>query len=209
MSSPLIRLIIVDDHAMLLEGMTLALEREHDIHIVGTAQSLDAAVALCAALDPDVVVLDYRIGPDSGVELARALRNANRSTTLVGMSALSSDSVIDDMVEAGCVSFVHKQRGIGALASAIRDAHDGVGHLPSRSSTPNGLVSRLSQREIEVLQLLSEGNGPTEIATGLHLSVHTVRNHIREIRRKLDVNSQLAAVAVGIRSGLILGPEPD
>ncbi len=208
MSNSLIRLIIVDDHAMLLEGMTLALEREHDIHIVGTAQSLDAGVSLCAALDPDVVVLDYRIGGDSGVDLARALRDADASTTLIGMSALASDAVINDMVEAGCVSFVHKQRGIGALASAIRDAHDGVGHLPSRSMDSAGSSSRLSQREMEVLQLLSEGSGPAEIAARLHLSVHTVRNHIREIRSKLDVNSQLAAVAVGIRTGLIPGPQP-
>lgn len=209
MSNSLIRLIIVDDHAMLLEGMTLALEREHDIHIVGTAQSMEAGVSLCAALDPDVVVLDYRIGPDSGIDLALALRDANSSTTLVGMSALSSDAVIDDMVEAGCVSFVHKQRGIGALASAIRDAHDGIGHRPSRADASEKANGRLSQREVEVLQMLSEGSGPSEIANRLHLSVHTVRNHIREIRRKLDVNSQLAAVAVGIRTGLIPGPELD
>jgi len=205
----LIRLVIIDDHAMLLEGMTLALEREHDIHIVGTAQSVEVGLATCAALRPDVVVLDYRIGSDSGVDLARSLRSTDATMTLVGMSAMSSGPVIDDMVDAGCVSFVHKQRGITALASAIRDAHDGVGHLPSRSNAPGSRADRLSPREVEVLQLMSEGQGPAEVADRLHLSVHTVRNHVREIRRKLDVSSQLAAVAAGIRTGIITGPELD
>lgn len=208
MSNILIRLVIVDDHAMLLEGMTLALEREHDIHIVGTAQSLPAGRDVCADLQPDVAVIDYRIGADSGVELARDLRAADPTLTIVGMSAQDSGPVVSDMVDAGCVSFVHKQRGIHALASAIRDAHEGVGHLPAQVHPTDPNNARLSRRELEVLQLMSEGKAPTDIASMLYLSVHTVRNHIREIRRKLEVNSQLAAVAVGIRSGLILGPEP-
>lgn len=201
----MIRLVIIDDHAMLLEGMTLALEREHDIQIVGTAQSCESGLATCTQLQPDVVVLDYRIGSESGAELARDLRSNDPSITLVGMSAMSSRVVVDDMVDAGCVSFVHKQRGIAALANAIRAAHDGIGHLPSRVAIAGG--NRLTHREVEVLQLMSEGEGPTEIAEQLHLSVHTVRNHIRQIRRKFGVTSQLAAVAAGIRSGLISGPE--
>lgn len=206
MSNSLIRLVIIDDHAMLLEGMTLALEREHDIHIVGTAQSRTAGLAVCADLQPDVVVIDYRIGTDSGVDLARDLRAANPSTVIVGMSAQISGPVVDDMVEAGCVSFVHKQRGITALASAIRGARDGIVQLPARSEP--GAGERLSHREVEILQLMSEGRSPAEIAAVLYLSLHTVRNHIREVRRKMGVTSQLAAVAAGIRTGLISGPEP-
>lgn len=208
MSNILIRLVIIDDHAMLLEGMSLALEREHDIHIVGTARSRTAGLAVCADLQPDVAVIDYRIGSDSGVDLARDLRTASPTLTIVGMSAQDSGPVINDMVEAGCVSFVHKQRGIHSLASAIRDAHDGVGHVPARAQPTGPDNEQLSRRELEVLQLMSEGKAPAEIAVLLFLSVHTVRNHVREIRRKLGVSSQLAAVAVGIRSGLILGPEP-
>lgn len=207
MSNNLIRLVIIDDHAMLLEGMTLALEREHDIHIVGTAQSRSEGLAVCAALQPDVAVIDYRIGSDSGVDLARDLRADNPTLTIVGMSAQDSGPVVNDMVEAGCVSFVHKQRGIHALAGAIRDAQVGVGHIPSRAAG-TAEHEQLSPRELEVLQLMSEGKTPTDIAALLHLSVHTVRNHTREIRRKLGVSSQLTAVAIGIRYGLIIGPEP-
>lgn len=203
----MIRVVIIDDHEMLLEGVTLALALQPDIEIVGTAMSRSTGLDRCRALRPDVVVLDYRIDGETGADLARDLRAADPHATIIGMSAATSTTVVDEMVEAGCVSFVPKQHGISALAGAIRAAHDGFGQLPSRNTRSDG-GDELSPRELEVLQLMSEGQTASEIAQDLTLSLHTVRNHIREIRRKLDVTSQLAAVATGVRTGLIQGPRP-
>lgn len=200
--------MIVDDHEMLLEGVALALSREPDIDVIGTAQSRSEGLERCKALRPDLVLLDYRISGETGADLARDLKTMDPRLVIIGMSALASPPVIDDMVSAGCVSFVHKQHGIAPLASAIRAAHQGIGHLPTRIADSSAGGETLSQRELEILQRMSEGHAPVDIAAQLHLSLHTVRNHIGEIRRKLGVSSQLAAVAQGVRSGLIQGPEP-
>lgn len=193
---------------MLLEGVALALGREPDIDVVGTAQSRHSGLERCRALSPDIVLLDYRISGETGADLARDLKTMDQELVIIGMSALASPPVIDDMVSAGCVSFIHKQHGIAPLASAIRAAHQGIGHLPTRATELSASGDPLSQRELEILQLMSEGHAPADIAGQLHLSLHTVRNHIGEIRRKLGVSSQLAAVAQGVRTGLIQGPEP-
>lgn len=203
----MIRIVIIDDHEMLLEGVALALALEPDIEIVGTALSRSTGAERCRALQPDVVVVDYRIDGETGADLARDLRAIDPEAVVIGMSAVSSTTVVDEMVGAGCVSFVPKQHGISALAGAIRAAHNGFGQLPRGTARSVG-GEELSPRELEILQLMSEGNTASDIAQGLQLSLHTVRNHIREIRRKLDVTSQLAAVATGVRTGLIQGPLP-
>ncbi len=202
--------MLVDDHAMLLEGVALALGRESDIEVLGTATTRASGFERFCALDPDVLVVDYRIGEDSGADLARDVIARSPSAAVVVMSALDSDRVLDDIVDSGCVGFVEKRAGVDALASAVRAASSGSVHYPRRAlgRRPGTIdtTTGLTARELEILELLGQGANSADIAAHLNVSVHTVRNHTREIRRKLAVTTQLAAVIKAIRLGLIASP---
>jgi DNA-binding NarL/FixJ family response regulator len=203
--------LLVDDHLMLLEGVRLAFEAQDDVSDVEVASSAEAAITRFRASSPDVAIVDYRIGSDSGADLTRALLALDPDATIVVVSALTSPLVVDDCVDAGCVAFVQKQKGINELLSIVPSAMSGMTHFPRRQRSPQGLVAApgtgsLSTRELEILQLLSEGLPPKTIAERLVISVHTVRNHIGEIRRKLGVTNQLAAVARASSAGIIAGP---
>ncbi len=195
---------------MLLEGIALALHQEPDIEVLGTATTRSSGFQRFCALEPDVLVVDYRIGEDSGADLARDVIERDPSAVVVVMSALDSDRVLDDIVDSGCVGFVEKRSGVDALASAVRAASSGSVHYPRRAmSRLNGggdSIDSLTSRELEVLELLGQGITSGEAASQLTVSVHTVRNHTREIRRKLAVTTQLAAVIKAIRLGLIEPP---
>ena len=125
--------LLVDDHLMLLEGVRLAFEAQDDVSDVEVASSAEAAITRFRASSPDVAIVDYRIGSDSGADLTRALLALDPDATIVVVSALTSPLVVDDCVDAGCVAFVQKQKGINELLSIVRSAMSGMTHwLPHR-----------------------------------------------------------------------------
>lgn len=209
----MIRVLLVDDHDMMLEGVQSALAIEPDIEIVATASSMEAGLEYYRALRPDVTVTDYRLGEETGAELTRAILAVDSGATVVAISALDDTHTVSDILDAGCAAFVAKGQGIHDLLTAIRSSNDGAVIFPRHLVTsPENRSSQarieLSGRELEVLVLLSQGRNVTTIATDLHLSLHTVRNHIRQILKKLGVTSQLAAVVEATRRGVIPGPGP-
>lgn len=209
----MIRLLLVDDHEMMLEGLRATLSREDDLEVVATADGVGLALDRYRALRPDVVVTDYWLGGATGADLTRAVISEDPEARIVGLSALGTAHTMNDLVVAGCSAFVAKSQGVTALVAAIRAASSGAVLFPKAlmqdvSGSGRDASQELTGREREVLALLAEGQNVAAIASALYLSASTVRNHIREILRKLGVSSQLAAVVEATRQGIIPGLGP-
>ena len=192
----------------------MALGLQPDIEVLGTATTRRSGFQRYCALRPDVMIVDYRIGDETGADLARDVIERDPSAAVVAMSAVATSYVLDDIVDAGCLGFVEKRVGIDDLINAVRAASRGSIHYPrsamvTRRREPTETSRQLTSRELQVLERLGQGEDSTDIANQLNVSVHTVRNHTSEIRRKLGVTTQLAAVISGIRQGLIAPPDPD
>jgi DNA-binding NarL/FixJ family response regulator len=209
-----IRVVIVDDHDLVAESLRRALGGEPDLEIVASANSVATAVQAARAFRPDVVVMDYRLPDGTGAEAASLLKAEHDDIEIVVLTGLSNRVTLADTLEAGCSGFVSKEGRFTELIDAIRAVAAGEVRVPASlvqdlanhlRPRPLSLGDDLTPREHEVLVLLADGKSTTDIVETLFLSVHTVRNHIRNLLTKLQVRSRLEAVAVGMRLGLI-GP---
>lgn len=206
-----IRILIVDDHGLLAQGLASLLEDHSQVEIVGTASTAQEALSSTLLHSPDVVLMDHILPDDSGVEAARKILEALPDTKVLMLTQYSHDAVVLAAVEAGCLGFLTKDSPIEEVVAAIRKVADGGFALPpdlaarilpwARARERHRV--QLSRRELEVLELLSKGLPNAEIAQRLYLSPVTVRNHIQNVITKLGVHSKLEAVAEGVRSGLI------
>ena len=208
-----INVVIVDDHKLLVDALSDTLADAEALEVVGVAATLAEALLLVTGHEPEVVLLDYRLADSDGAAAARELLAACPDCSVLLMSAAEPATMLAEAMEAGIAGFVHKSRGLTALVEAIEtiaaggtvfDAQDlqaAVQRL-GRDDTPQPLTDR----EQQVLQLLTDGNNIDAIATELTLSHHTVRNHVRHVLEKLDAHSQLEAVAIGLRRGLVAVP---
>jgi DNA-binding NarL/FixJ family response regulator len=201
--------LIVEDHAMVAAGLAALLGDEPDLRVVGQADSVASAVSMSAALRPDVVMMDFRLPDSSGGSGIAAVLRASPGSTVLAVTASREDEALTAVVDAGAMGFVHKDAGADELVTAIRTVAAGGGHF-SRSAVARIVQGRrdddrrsLSGREVEVLQALADGASVGQIATTLHLSQHTVRNHIRSAMGKLGVHTSLEAVISAARGGLV------
>lgn len=209
-----IRVLVVDDHEMVAQGLDKVLSRESDIEVVGRAGTVRDAERMAREWSPDVVVMDYRLPDGDGASATAAIRDDNPKTAVVMVTASEHDTVIAAALEAGCSGYVTKTRVVEEVVSAVRAAARGeaafpaalVSRLLAQQSGSNLRRGALTPRELEVLQLLSDGMATTDIATRLFVSVSTVRNHIQSILAKLDVHSKLEAVSVAVREGIVQSP---
>jgi DNA-binding NarL/FixJ family response regulator len=207
-----ITVVIVEDHVMVGEGLAAALSSDLDLEVVAVAATLAEGVALVQAHRPDVVLMDYRLPDGDGACGTVAVKQASPETQVVMLTALGSQEVLVRAIEAGCSGFLHKTRPIAEVRTAVRRAHAGevlfsadtladvVGGLRRR---PAGPGAQLTRREVEVLALLGAGASTTQIAERLVVSMHTVRNHVRNILGKLGAHSKLEAVAIAAREGIV------
>jgi DNA-binding NarL/FixJ family response regulator len=207
-----IRVLIVDDHDLVAETLRRALGVESDIEIVASANSVATAVQAAREFRPDVVVMDYRLPDGTGAEAAAVLKAEDADIEIVMLTGLSNRVTLADALEAGCAGFVSKEGRFTELVDAIRAVAAGEVRVPASllqdlanhlRPRPLSLGDDLTPREHEVLVLLAAGKSTADIVETLVLSVHTVRNHIRNLLTKLQVRSRLEAVAVGMRLGLI------
>lgn len=207
-----IRVLVVDDHAMVAASVALALSQEPDIVIAGTVGTLAAARESVALDAPDVILLDHRLPDGFGVDEIRTLKRLAPSSKVVVVSAVSDDSLLVAATEAGCSGFLSKTGKVEELIAAVRAAAAGevvvspalLSRLLTRlARTTYGVGSDLTPRELEVLALIAEGLGNAAIAQRLQVSVNTVRNHVANISAKLGVHSKLEALAVAVREGLL------
>ncbi len=202
--------LIVDDHVVVAQAFAALLDREDDLDLVGMAASVDDALHLVQQQQPDVVVVDYRLGDGSGLDAARQIRTLRPATGLVMVSALKDPDLVSAALAAGCCGFVPKDADAADLVRAIRAAAKGETYLAGDirqllADVPIGTTAafELTGRERQVLQLTADGASVEEIAVRLFLSAHTVRNHLRHAMTRLGVHTKLEAVMVAARVGVV------
>ena len=199
------QVVLLEDHTMMLDGLVAALADEPELEVIGTARSLADLRACIVDTNPSVVVADYRLPDGFGTEVTQILEDHEIAAPVILMSGTESARLLDECIAAGCAGYVSKTSPSRDLARAIVLVCEGRTVFPSATTEvehrPNNFS--LTSRELQVLQLLANASSASEIGAELDVSVHTVRNHIRSILAKLHANSQLEAVVVGVRSGLV------
>jgi DNA-binding NarL/FixJ family response regulator len=209
---PLIGVLIVDDHDMVARALASALDDGVTFAVVGIAHTRSAAMVVLAAQTVDVVVLDLRLadGEDTTEFIPEVLVAAPDAKVLV-LSAWGDDWSVSRAVEMGCHGYMLKEQGLDDLVDGIRAVARGEATFaPAVLSRvlkllrPGAVTSEsLTGRENDVLRRLADGLTTEQIAADLYVSVNTVRNHVNNIIRKLNVHSRLEAVSFAIRNGLI------
>ena len=201
-----IRVLCVDDHRIVREGIALILAREPDIEVVASAANADEAVTEFKRHRPDVTLMDLRLGERNGIDAIKEIRRDYPDARIVVLTMYQGDEDIHRALSAGAATYLLKDALSDDLIRVVREVHAG-GHpmapdvrarLDERAAHPT-----LTPREIQVLQLVSLGKRNKEIAAILGLSDDTVPVHVKNIFAKLRVNERTAAVNVGLRRGII------
>jgi len=212
-----IRVLLVDDHALVREGIRSLLQLHSDIDVVGEASDGREAIQKTRELDPDVVVLDISMPSMGGIEATRQIVKENPSARIVVLSRHDNLSYARSLLEAGASGYVPKKAVSAELATAIRAVYAGEVFLyPSiakavtkdyvqlvQSQHKTDAYERLTEREREILMLIAEGYSSRQIADQLYLTVKTVLNHRRNIMDKLGIGNPAQLIKYAIKIGLV------
>lgn len=214
MNATPIRLVIVDDHVLVRQGIRAFLETHADLSIVGEAGDADAAVALCRQHRPDIALIDL-VMPGGGIAATGQIREASPSTQVVLLTSFEDARQIVAALRAGAVSCLLKDIDADGLADAVRRSARGeavlhprvAGHLVDalrNATSPEAVeaLGTLSQREREVLTWMAEGMSNGEIALRLGIGEKTVKTHVSNVLAKLDVADRTQAAVFAWKSGL-------
>lgn len=211
----IVRVLIVDDHPVVRQGLQSLLSSFSDILVTGEADSCQGALEQAALLQPDVVLLDIRMPGVSGIEVTRQLRRQNPTAKILILTAYEDDEYLVRALHAGVHGYLLKSASHETLAEAIRDAHGGrrvlspslvdgvLRHFEELVKEQPGSRLCLSDFELAVLRLLSQGATNKEIADVLGYSEATAKRKIGEILSKLGAGNRAQAVAEAIKRGLI------
>lgn len=205
-----IRVMIVDDHLMVRDGLKVFLSVYDDLHIVGEASDGQTALEVCQQVHPDVVLMDILMPNMDGPTATRALRAEYPTVQVIALTSFAEKELVQQAIQSGAIAYVLKDVDPDKLADAIRDAHHGKGTIDTSAArvllgeedqpVPN---YNLTSRESEILALVVCGKTNGEIAEGLTLSVGTVRFHVSNILSKLGVSNRTEAVSLALQQGLI------
>ena len=203
-----IRLALVDDHAVVTEGVSMLLARFSDLEIVGTASGGADAVGLVDATHPDVVLMDLSMPDVDGVEATRRVIAAHPGVRILALTAFVDHRLVNAAMAAGAAGYLLKSVSGDDLAAAIRTVASGASILsPDAFSvvmgSRNEVGDDLTPRERDVLDQVARGLSNKQIATALGLSPGTVRIHVSNILAKLDVDNRTAAATVARDAGLV------
>jgi len=212
-----IRVLLVDDHALVREGIRSLLQLHSDIDVVGEASDGREAIQKTRELDPDVVVMDISMPSMGGIEATRQILKENSTARIVILSRHDNLGYVRSLLETGASGYVPKKAVSTELATAIRAVYAGDVFLhPSiaramaedyiqlaRSQHKIGAYERLTGREKEILMLIAEGYSSHQIADQLYLTVKTVLNHRRNIMEKLGVDNPAQLIRYAIKMGLV------
>jgi DNA-binding NarL/FixJ family response regulator len=209
-----ITVLLVDDHPMFAEAITMLLGDVDDIEIVGVAGSGEAALDRCRESCPAVVLMDVDLGGMDGIEASERIGGLCPATSVIIVTALQEPGMADRAIRAGARAFVPKTRASDELILLIRRVAAGELILPdhraertTRTGDGRRPVRQLTDRERRVLQLLGEGRSTSAVAQELYISPLTVQTHVKSILAKFGVHSKLEAVTLGLRLGLIEVPQ--
>lgn len=215
-----IKILLVDDHTLVREGFGKMLELEPDMDVVGQASNSDEAFAFVKKLNPDIVLMDIRLPGVTGIEATRRIKEEFPKVEIIILSMYNEDEYIFEAIKAGAGGYVLKDISKDDLVRAIRVVHSGesliqpslakkvlkeFAHLAKETSQPGAKtpLRELSDRELEVLRFVANGNSNKQIADSLLISETTVKAHLRSIFRKLEVSDRAQAVAYAMRKGLV------
>ena len=212
-----IRLLLVDDHAVVRSGLRMLLASEADVEIVGEAGSGSEAVSAAGSARPNVILMDIGLPDMTGIEAARLIKSKFPNIFIVALTIHEDEEYFFKMLEAGASGYVPKRAAPEELLTAIRAAAQGEVYLyPSlakllvkdylsqeREQENKPLLDGLTEREQEVLSLLAEGATNDEIAKSLVISPKTVERHRENIMHKLNLHSRAELVRYAIRKGII------
>jgi two-component system, NarL family, response regulator LiaR len=206
-----IRVLLVDDHAVVRSGLSAFLLAFEDLDLVGEASSGEEAVRLCDRLAPDVVLMDLVMPGMDGAQATRAIRQKCPAIQVIALTSFKEQELVEGVLEAGAIGYLLKNVSADELAQAIREAHAGRPTLAPEAAQaliqaqrqPPKIGFDLTDRELEVLALLVEGLNNPEIAERLVISRSTAKFHVSSILSKLGVGSRTEAVAVAVKEGLL------
>lgn len=208
------RVVLVDDHDLIRQGLRRAFERSEDFEVAGEAGSIGEALTVVASAHPDVVVIDVRLPDGSGLDLVRRLRSTSSDVGIVVLTMYAGDEQLFGALDAGASAFVPKDAPSDDVVTAARHAA-----ASPRSFTARDLASAmqrrmspahppLSPREREVLGLLADGLGVTQISRRLFISESTTKTHIAKLYDKLGAGNRAQALMAALRAGLISPQDP-
>jgi two-component system, NarL family, response regulator NreC len=218
-NSNLIRILLVDDHAIVRSGLRMLLESQPDLLIVGEADNGRAAVQLAQDLQPDIILMDITLPDISGVEATRQLQQAGCRSSVIALTIHEDEQFFFEMLQAGASGYVPKRAAPEDLLGAIRLVYNGEIYIypqltkllvddflqrVEEDATSKATLDGLTQREQEVLVALASGENSDEIAARLSISKHTVARHRENLMNKLGLHSRTELVKYAIRKGLIV-----
>jgi DNA-binding NarL/FixJ family response regulator len=200
---------------MLRDGIRMILEAQHDLQVVGEAESGSEAVALCVRLRPQIAVLDIAMPGLNGLEAAQQIGEQSPGTRVIILSMHEGEEYLREALRAGVAGYVLTRAAATELVNAIRAVSSGDAYLaPSLTRTliggymrggesPRTSIDELTERELDVLKLVAEGMTNRQIALELNISIKTVQSHRTNIMEKLDLHDRTELVRYAIRRGLI------
>jgi DNA-binding NarL/FixJ family response regulator len=210
----MIRLLIIDDHEMVREGLKAMLSTEPDFSIVGDAANAEQAFALIERERPDIILLDVRLPGTSGIEVCRTVTERYPVTAVIFLTTFTDESLVEQCIKAGARGFIVKdierfdlKRSIRAVArgEAAIDPKAAVAVLAQLRRAPQTrdepAQEPLSSQQIVILRLVAQGLSSREIATRLYLSENTVKGYVQEILLRLGVKNRTEAVMVAVKQG--------
>jgi DNA-binding NarL/FixJ family response regulator len=217
-----IRVLLVDDHALIREGIRTMLAAEPDIEIAGEASNASEAVDLASQRRPDVVLMDIGMPGPSSFEAARQIRKERPDTRIIFLSMYDDDEYVSECVRIGASGYILKESPAAQLLTAIREVHRGGSYLSprllsrlvddirvmGRPSLRQPRFDALTKREVEVLKMLAEGASVKDIAAEFDLSVKTIEAHKFNLMRKLGIHNKAQLVQYAIQKKIIRLPEP-
>jgi DNA-binding NarL/FixJ family response regulator len=201
-----IRILCVDDHRLVREGIASIINRQPDMCVVGAAGSAEEAIEQYRLTQPDVTLMDLQLGAVDGIAAIRAIRQRDPDARIVVLTVYRGDEDIHRALKAGAATYLMKDMLADDLIRVIREVQEGQhpisaaveATLAQRASNPT-----LTRREIQVVELVAQGMRNKEIAAALGIAEDTVQVHVRNILAKLRVQDRSAAITAAIRRGII------
>lgn len=206
MQTNAIKVLVADDHPIFRQGIVAALSFQSDLIVVGEAADGREAVEMFRRQQPDVTLLDWQMPHLSGLQVIQVIRGENPAARLIVLTTFDSDKDIQSALNAGASGYLLKESSGDELAAAVRAVHNGQKRISPEvgARLADSLVNpdALTQRELEVLQLMTEGKQNKEIAELLFVSESTVKYHVKHIFAKLQVTDRTQAVIVALKRSI-------
>ena len=217
----MIEVIVADDHKLVRQMLASAIDNEDDMTYLGGAVNGTEAIAMASGKQSCVLVLDMNLPDMTGVQVIRELKSRGSSPKVLVLTAVEKEEALFESLAAGAKGYLLKDSDVEEVLTAIRDLHEGRAHLHSRSTLsvlnefqksrtqptspekdPSELTDLLTPREIEVLKLIGHGFSNPDIAEKLFISEKTVKTHVSNLLRRLNVKSRIAAATRAVTYGL-------